>query len=97
MSADVIALGEFRFQQFGDRMFLRAPRTAVETSAPGFLAGIRHLLTMKLDLEGQAELDGGLVVRVQGEQVRLKLGDYAQHFPIADVTRCFQVLAGDGS
>jgi phosphate-selective porin len=48
---------------------------------------------MGMDLEGEAELNGGFVFRVQGERVRLKLGRYTETFPLENVAALFQRLA----
>ena len=58
----------------------------------GFLNGTNHLLTMGLTLEGEAELDGGLVFRVEGPKALLRLGPYAESFALAEVERLFTAL-----
>ncbi len=88
-------LGGFRLEAEGDRIRLQSPEGQVETGLFGFMAGIRHLLRMDLDLEGQAELDGGFVVRVEGERVRLRLGGYAEYFSTVEVSNFFQRLASE--
>ena len=90
-----LSLGGFRFEPQGEQIVLRTPEGAATTRLAGFLAGIRHLLKMQLDLEGQAEMDGGLVVRIEGDVVRLKLGGYVESFPVAQVERLFRQLAAE--
>jgi hypothetical protein len=92
MDADTLSIGGFQFQRDGQRMVLRTPAGVSETGGRGFLAGVSHLLTMGLDLEGEAELDGGLVFRVEGERVRLRLGAYSEYFRTADIAEFFQRL-----
>ena len=89
------SLGRFDFERRGQRLLLRSPAGAVETGLPGFLRGAQHLLKMEFELEGSAELDGGLIFRVQGEHVQLKLGDYAERFPADSVAALFRdMVAG---
>ena len=87
-----LALGGFRFERQGQQILLRTPNEAVAASHDGFIRGVRHLLTMGMDLEGQAELDGGFVFRVEGERVQLKLGLYTEYFPLNDVAALFKRL-----
>lgn len=93
MASKNLSLGGFGFERQGDQIELRSPEGRTVTSLKGFLAGIRHLLIMELDLEGEAELDGGLVVRVEGEVVKLRLGRYTEHRRTSEVSEVFQRLA----
>ena len=95
MASTITHLGGFSFEQQGDQMLLRTPAGTASASHTGFVRGIQHLLTMGMDLEGQAELDGGLVFRVEGERVRLKLGSYSEYFRLEDVAALFQGLSAE--
>jgi hypothetical protein len=95
MSPNTYALGGFTFERHGEQMVLRTASGSVTTGQAGFLRGIRHLLTMGMDLEGQAELDGGFVFRVEGERVRLRLGAYSEDFHLARVKQLFEQMAAE--
>ena len=84
------SLGRFNFDRCGSKLLLHSPSGLVETDLPGFLRGVRHLLKMEFELEGSAELDGGLIFRVAGEHVQLKLRDYAELFPVSNVAVLFK-------
>lgn len=92
MVQDSISLGGFGFERRGEQIILRSPEGSVEAGLQGFLRGARHLLKMDFDLEGAAELDGGLVFRVEGERVRLKLGQYTEFFPADNVSALFEQM-----
>jgi hypothetical protein len=93
MAANIAHLGGFTFEQQGDQMLLRTPTGAASAGQAGFVRGIQHLLTMGMDLEGQAEIDGGLVFRVEGERVQLKLGGHSEYFRLDEVAALFRRLA----
>jgi hypothetical protein len=93
MEPNRLSLGGLIFERQGKQIVLRSPEGSVETDLLGFLRGVKHLLTMGMDLEGEAELNGGFVFRVQGERVRLKLGRYTETFPLENVAALFQRLA----
>jgi hypothetical protein len=84
------SLGRFDFERRGSRLLLHSPNGLVETDLSGFLRGVRHLLKMEFELEGSAELDGGLIFRVAGERIQLKLGDYVEIFPANSVAALFK-------
>ena len=92
MTPNFLALGGFSFERQGKQILLRTPHGAVTASHDAFVRGVQHLLTMGMELEGQAELDGGFVFRVEGERVQLKLGQYAEYFPLGDVAALFERL-----
>ena len=93
MEQNHLSLGGFEFDRQGKRLILRSPAGAASTDLEGFLRGAKHLLKMDFDLEGSAELNGGLVFRVEGEWVRLKLGQYADTFPADTVAALFTCMA----
>jgi hypothetical protein len=92
MEQQRLTLGRFDFERQGQRLILRAPDQSVATDLGGFLRGVAHLVKMDFDLEGSAELDGGLVFRVAGKQVQLKLGPYAELFPSDSVAALFEQM-----
>jgi hypothetical protein len=95
MSLNVVNLGDFTFEQQGNRMLLKTPAGTASAGHAGFVRGVQHLLTMGMDLEGQAELDGGLIFRVEGERVRLSLGGHSEYFRLDEVTALFRGLAAE--
>jgi hypothetical protein len=92
MEQNRLSLGGFGFDRRTGQLILRSPEGSVTTDLRGFLRGAQHLLKMDFDLEGSAELDGGLVFRVEGEQVLLKLGPYAERFPAQAVAALFKQM-----
>ena len=90
--SDNVVLGGFTFERNGPKLWIHSPHGSVETDAPGFLRGAAHLLRMEMDLEGQAELSGGLICRIEGERAQLRLGDYTEAFPTSRVEALFQLL-----
>jgi hypothetical protein len=95
MAQNIIALGGFGFERQGDQLVLRSPQGTAETDLQGFLRGAKHLLKMKFDLEGSAELNGGLVFRAEGKRVQLKLGQYSEFFPSDKVEALFRLMMAD--
>jgi hypothetical protein len=93
MEQNHFSLGGFEFERQAKRLILRSPTAAASTDLEGFLRGAKHLLKIDFDLEGSVELDGGLVFRVEGQRVRLKLGHYAEIFPADTVAALFKRMA----
>lgn len=87
-----LRMGKFEFARRQERVLISSPAGSVEPEMAGFLRGTNHLLTMGLDLEGEAELDGGLVFRVEGQRALLRLGPYAEAFALDEVERLFTAL-----
>ena len=92
MEQNRLALGGFDFERQGQQVLLRSPNQSVAADLGGFLRGVAHLIKMDFDLEGSAELDGGLVFRIAGEQVQLKLGQYTELFPAENVAALFKQM-----
>jgi hypothetical protein len=92
MHQALLRLGRFEFTRRQERVLITTPSGNVEPEMAGFVGGTNHLLTMGLDLEGQAELDGGLVFRVEGQRARLRLGSYSEVFSLEEVERLFTAL-----
>lgn len=87
-----LRMGKFEFARRRDRVLISSPSGSVEPDIARFLRGTNHLLTMGLDLEGEAELDGGLVFRVEGRRAHLRLGSYAETFSLEEIERLFTAL-----
>lgn len=87
-----LRMGKFEFARRRERVLISSPAGSVEPEMAGFLRGTNHLLTMGLDLEGEAELDGGLVFRVEGQRGLLRLGSYAEAFSLDEIERLFTAL-----
>src|SRR5215467_11243534 len=87
-----LLIGRFEFACRQGRVLISSPAGSVEPEMAGFLRGTNHLLTMGLDLEGEAELDGGLVLRVEGPVARLRLGPYSETFALDEIERLFTAL-----
>ena len=92
MEQNRLSLGGFGFDRRAGQLILRSPEGSVTADLRGFLRGAHHLLKMGFDLEGSAELDGGLIFRVEGEQVQLRLGPYAERFPTQAVAALFKQM-----
>lgn len=90
MAQDSFSLGKIRFERRGEQLLLKAPEVVRETTLQGFLQGANHLLKMDFDLEGSAELDGGFIFRIEGERVRLSLGQHAEVFRADEVESLFR-------
>jgi hypothetical protein len=79
MEQNHLSLGGFVFDRQGKRLSLRSPAGVASTDLEGFLRGATHLLKMDFDLEGSAELDGGLVFRAEvagaGREYDARAGD----------------------
>jgi hypothetical protein len=93
MGGGCVRLGGFELCPEGPSLAITTPGGRREASSELFLRGTNHLLLMGLDLEGEAELEGGLVFRAQGDRVVLRLGGHSETFSRAAVERCFQDLA----
>jgi hypothetical protein len=93
MEQNQLSLGGFEFDRQASRLILRSLVGAVSTDLEGFLRGAKHLLKMDFDLEGAAELDGGLVFCVEGQRILLRLGQYAESFPADSVAALFNRMA----
>ena len=92
MTPELLSLGGFSFERKAQLILLRTPDDLAETDLQAFLRGAGHLLTLGMDLEGQVELSGGLIIRIEGEWVRLKLGRYSETFPTDRVAALFERL-----
>lgn len=88
-----VRLGGFELCPEGQSLTITTPAGRREAAAEPFLRGTNHLLVMGLDLEGEAELEGGLVFRAVGDRVVMSLYGYSETFSKAAVERCFRDLA----
>jgi len=88
-----VRLGGFELCPDGRSLRITTPAGRSEAATEPFLRGTNHLLVMGLDLEGEAELEGGLVFRAAGDRVILSLGGHSETFPKSAVERCFLELA----
>jgi hypothetical protein len=93
MGGTCVRLGGFELCPKGRSFMITTPAGRREAAAEPFLRGTNHLLIMRLDLEGEAELEGGLVFRAAGDRVVLSLSGYSETFSKAAVERCFRDLA----
>ncbi|HKA09062.1 MAG TPA: hypothetical protein VKI99_01180 [Candidatus Dormibacteraeota bacterium] len=87
-----LRIGGFEFACRQGRVLISSPAGSADPEMAGFLRGTNHLLTMGLDLEGEAELDGGLVFRVEGPKALLRLGPYSEAFALDEIERLFKAL-----
>ena len=93
MRGGLVRLGGFEVERRGPSLFITTPASRTEVAAAAFIRGSNHLLALGLELEGEAELEGGLVFRARGDTVVLRLGGHAESLPVAAVERFFRDVA----
>ena len=93
MGGGCVRLGGFELCPKGRSLTIATPAARRAVEMEPFLRGTNHLLVMDLDLEGEAELEGGLVFRATGDGIVLRLGGHSETFSRAAVERCFRDLA----
>jgi hypothetical protein len=87
-------LGGFHVERHDQSLFIATPSGRIEVAAAPFLRATSHLLAMGLELDGEAELEGGFVFRPRGDRILLRLGAHSEIQPKAAVERFFRDLAG---
>jgi hypothetical protein len=92
--AGEVRLGGFHVERHEQSLVIATPGGTTEVAAAPFLRGTNHLLAMGLELEGEAELEGGLVFRASGGQVTLRLAGHSETLSRSAVEQFFRELAG---